>query len=60
MARAGDTSFYVAWPTWVAESMRFLRALFETIFFLCAGAVHLLSRRFGVAASVAIFLWYFA
>lgn len=43
MARAGDTSFYVAWPTWVAESMRFLRALFETIFF-CAQVRYICSR----------------
>jgi hypothetical protein len=55
-ARAGNTVFYVAWPTWVAESMRFLRAVFDSILVLCAGAVGPLPRGFGATGLAAIFL----
>ena len=59
-AIAGNTIFYVAWPTWVAESISFLRALCDSILYLCAGAVGPLSRGFGATDLVAICLWYFA
>ena len=55
-AIAGNTIFYVSWPSWVAESMRFLRTLCDSILFVCAGAVGPLSRGFGATDLVAIFL----